>query len=1131
MPSAFCIHHSAFEKALTLTLPRSTGRGNQKSAGTLCAEVSKSDMPMTDANDEHRIPIHLRWNDTQSPCDSHRCIHWLFETQAECAPDAIAVDDGRCIRTYAELNERANQLAHHLNSLGVGRGNRVALCMERSPDLIVALLGILKSGAAYVPLDASWPEHRIDCLANELRCDAIVIDPPQFERSARFADLNPRTMKIVCADNGNLARESLSIGNPLRKSSPDDLAYVIFTSGSTGSPKAVAVRHRRVINLIDWVNKTFNICRCDRILFATSVAFDLSVYDVFGILAAGGTIRIANDDDIRDPGRMAEILHHGNITFWNSAPAAFERLLPSLKAAKGSSRLRLIFLSGDWVPLSLVPRIQELFHGARLIVLGGATEATVWSNFYVVSEIDPTWKSIPYGRPIQNVHYYIFNAELRSCAVGMDGDLYIAGECLADGYLNDAELTARKFISNPLVPDERIYATGDRARYFPDGNIEFLGRADRQVKIRGYRVEPAEIEAALQRHPVVLRAVVLAEAETHARTSLMAYVVVRQFTTQHAIGPELRSALLRQMPDYMVPARISILPHFPLSANGKIDVSALRSLPPPATDYAELREMPQTRIQRRLAAIWCRILRRETVGIDENFFDLGGDSLQTVEFIAAAAAFGVTLRLEDLRAHPTIRKLAAIPANAPQPAATNHTADEIPLTPIQHWFFDRSLKFPGRYNCVFAFEALELPEIGRLRQAVQYLQQHHLALRLRFKQIQQRWVQSIAEPSVASEVVVWNLSSLRAAGQPKEILRRLSLLRREMDLQRGPLFQVILINANGRRAQLLLLCHHLVIDAASVRVLVEDLNALLAQLDRREPLHLPKSSSFADWANRLAEFAGSTAASSEANYWLGLPWNELAPLPRDFREGINNYGASRTLIVELPGHETAALQVDLPKHLGVSVGEILLAAYLQTLSIWAGRPTVLVDLTVHGRHPFLSDISLSRTVGYITANVPVVIAVADGASIAEVAEAVQSHLRQMPRWGVGFGMLRYLSPQSHITTALRRFPRPEIKFNYLGAMATGAALSERFRPSPAPYCASSPGVLDPSEKRAYLHNVELSIVSGKLRIEWKFSESFHRAQTIKRLLRSFTSLLRAAIHNVAADVESTVMSGASGGMP
>jgi amino acid adenylation domain-containing protein/non-ribosomal peptide synthase protein (TIGR01720 family) len=463
-----------------------------------------------------RFQLLTEWNDTRAPFPVDATLHGLFAAQAARTPDAVAVVSTERSLSYAALDREAARVARHLRSRGVRPGMPVAVLLERTAEMVPALLGILRAGAFYVPLELAWPEARRPAILASL----------SVEHAITTATLREWLREAPPADS--VAEAADPEANP--EVDPLAIAYVIFTSGSTGMPKGVMVQHRPVINLLDWVNRTFGVGPADRLLFVTSLAFDLSVYDLFGILAAGGTVRIASEAEARDPEALARVLCREPITFWDSAPAALAQIVPFLPAAGGErSHLRLVFLSGDWIPLPLPDAMKNSFPNVQVIALGGATEATIWSNSFTVGQLAPHWVSIPYGRPIPNARYLVLAAGLEPCPIGVPGDLYIGGDCLSFAYAGDPELTAAKYLPNPYGgdPGGRLYRTGDRARFRADGNIEFLGRVDQQVKIRGFRIELGEIEAALLSHPAVRDAVVAAREDQGPRGEkrLVAYVV------------------------------------------------------------------------------------------------------------------------------------------------------------------------------------------------------------------------------------------------------------------------------------------------------------------------------------------------------------------------------------------------------------------------------------------------------------------------------------------------------------------------------------------------------------------------------------------------------------------------------
>ncbi|MET8324034.1 amino acid adenylation domain-containing protein, partial [Micromonospora sp. NPDC005189] len=554
--------------ATTITLHVDTARFDGAAAGAMlrhlrriCAGlVSAPDAPVGRLSlltgDEQHLLVR-EWNDTATQYDGQACIHELFERQVRRTPEAPALLFGDGEWTYDEINQQANRIAHHLVSLGIGPGSFVAVLMERSAEMIPALLGVLKAGGTYVPIESNAPVRRWHWIIDSLGITCVLTQHalvPAFGT----ADPLPRLAHLICldeaadpldtapyrlhtlADVGRRPVEDL----PVRGTS-QDLAYVIFTSGSTGTPKGVMVEHQPVINLIEWVNTTHRVTADDRILFITSLSFDLSVYDIFGILAAGGSIRLASRADIQEPTRLLEILSTERITFWDSAPAALMQLVPFLPAdGVVSDALRLIFMSGDWIPVNSPDLLRAAFPQVQVIGLGGATEATVWSNFFPIGRVDPQWTSIPYGRPIQNARYYILDGGLQPCPIDVPGDLYIGGPCLSLGYAGDPQLTAGKYIASPFdEPGARIYQTGDRARWRSDGTMEFLGRVDSQVKIRGYRIELGEIDTVLSRHPAVRTAATLVRDDQPGGASLASYVVLDQVAAQAAVQDDDLSLL------------------------------------------------------------------------------------------------------------------------------------------------------------------------------------------------------------------------------------------------------------------------------------------------------------------------------------------------------------------------------------------------------------------------------------------------------------------------------------------------------------------------------------------------------------------------------------------------------------
>ena len=521
-----------------------------------------------------RDTILYAWNDTATEFPDRDPVHLLFERHAAERPDAVALRFPSGVMTYGELNREANQIAWRLKRMGVGPETMVGIRMRRGPSMVAAVFGVLKAGGAYLPLEPSLPRDRAHLMMADAAATTLLTctgtsgwDPPGDVRVVEV-DRQPED-----------AREEWTT-DPEPVTTPDNTAYVIFTSGSTGKPKGVAVAHRAVLNLLNWCYRTFGFDESDVGLCVTSLGFDLSVFDILGLLGRGASLYIADETQQRDPDLLLDILLSEPVTFWNSAPTTLNQMAPLFAeraGQPGTGNLRLVFLSGDYTPLPLPGAVRALFPDAEIVSLGGATEATVWSNYFPIGDIDPAWRSIPYGRPIDNARYHILGEDLEPCAVGVEGDLYIAGECLSLGYYNQPELTEERFVPDPFAgePGGRMYRTGDRASYFPDGNMCFLGRADTQVKIRGFRVELGEIEHRLRGHPGVQDAVVVTRDDHTGERKVVAYVVPATGSSPPPSAEELRAHAAETLPDYMVPNYVGSVATFPATANGKLDRDAL----------------------------------------------------------------------------------------------------------------------------------------------------------------------------------------------------------------------------------------------------------------------------------------------------------------------------------------------------------------------------------------------------------------------------------------------------------------------------------------------------------------------------------------------------------------------------
>ncbi|WPB82528.1 amino acid adenylation domain-containing protein [Archangium violaceum] len=606
---------------------------------------------------EPQLEVRRAVNATAAPVPPG-LLHTRVEQAAAFHADRPAIITSRRTLTHGELDLRSNRLGRWLRERGARPNMLVGIVMEKGWEQLVAALGILKSGAAYVPIDAGLPRERLWHLLRHAEVE-LVLTQSHVERRTEW----PEGLQRLCVDEPSAEAPDAAPLEPLQH--PEDLAYVIYTSGSTGLPKGVMIEHRSALNTVVDVNERFGAGSGDRVLALSALNFDLSVYDIFGLLSVGGAVVIPDASALREPAHWTELMTRHRVTIWNTVPALMEMwvdFLAGLGDGKGgpvhpaAEALRVVMMSGDWIPVTLPERIRALVPGAGIHSLGGATEAAIWSIHYPIDRVDPAWVSIPYGAPMRNQQFYALNESLQPCPTWVPGQLYIGGIGVARGYLKDTARTRASFIRHPLT-GERLYRTGDLGRYLPDGNIEFLGREDFQVKVQGYRIELGEIEVALSQHPGVRAAVAAAVGERHGSKRLAAYVVLDP--AQPPTQDELRDALRRKIPEYAVPQVFVTLDALPLSANGKVDRKALPALLEDRTTQERTYEAPRDALEAQLVELWEEFLEARPIGIRDGFFDLGGHSMLAVRLMARIQKrFGQQLPLSTLFAKPTIHCLA-----------------------------------------------------------------------------------------------------------------------------------------------------------------------------------------------------------------------------------------------------------------------------------------------------------------------------------------------------------------------------------------------------------------------------------------------------------------------------------------
>ncbi len=1069
-------------------------------------------------------------------------MHRLFERQAARTPSARAVSCGEVLLTYAELDQRAERVAARLRSARLRPGGLVGLCVPRSAEMLVGLLGIWKAGGAYVPLDPEYPVERLRLLMRDAGA-RVLVTWGEAEAAAREVAAGNGTNVLVIEgpeDEVALSPEGWEID---REAGVSDLAYVIYTSGSTGIPKGVCVEHHSVASYLGWVNETLLRGAVRSLPVVTSLSFDMCLKQVLPPLLTGNEVWLVPEEVVNQPEALLRALCARPQFGLNCIPSLWKSILDSLDPAQANALTgRLVFLAvgGERLTESLVERTFGLFPQLQLWNIYGPTEVTANATATIINAGD----EVTIGRPIANVQVYILDQYAAPVPIGVVGEVYVGGNGVARGYQSRPELTAERFIPNPFgdEPGGRLYRTGDHARFLPNGTIDFVGRADHQVKVRGYRIELGEIEAVLEQHPGICEAVVLVREDKPADLRLVAYAVPEP---QHiATAGQIREYLQTKLPGYMVPAFFVTLDSLPLTLNGKVDRSALPA-PELAESTAKATIAPRTFAEQLLVDVWSEVLGldAERLSIEDNFFELGGDSILSIQVVARAGRRGLRFTPRQLFDHQTIEELAAS-IGAADPGAASPVAGEesrshegeVPLTPIQRWFFEQEQFDPHHFNQAVLLRTSPELSVDVLRRALTLLVARHDALRLRFKRDEStEWRQWVAGADEANELtsgagLLWQ-RDLTHVTEGEDFVavveHECELAQASLDLERGPVARAVHFQGGvGRWGRLLIVVHHLAVDGVSWRVLLEELSELVEALaDGKEPAPSPQTATWASWSRALVSSAAD--ARQELQYWRSLPWTRGRRLPVD-SAGVNTVRSAHTVERELTQAETAELLRLVAAAYRARVDEALLAALARAYPRWqsgrgdvadpggAGRHgeqrgVLLIDVEGHGREVERVGVGLdlTHTVGWFTSLYPVALELAEAAeNVGRALLRAKEAVRGTPGRGVGWGLLRYVCDGKGLEE-VRGWPRAEVGVNYLGRFDNVVSEGGRFAPA-----AESAGSLQ-SERgiRQRLFDINSIVMNGRLRVSWTYSENLHGRETVEQLADLHLEELRAVVEH------------------
>ncbi|MEU3648454.1 non-ribosomal peptide synthase/polyketide synthase [Lentzea sp. NPDC034063] len=1024
-----------------------------------------SRLPLMSGAERDRVLV--EWNDTDHDCPDGT-IAGLFAERVRQNPDAVAlIADGLSL-TYAELNARANRLAHRLIQLGVRPEHAVGLLMDRSADVVVAELAIVKAGGAYLPLDVRAPADRLRSLLLETGAPVLVTDLA-WETTAR--EIHSSHVILVDGEHGPDTDPDVAID-------PDNLAYVMYTSGSTGAPKGVGIRNRDVVALA--ADRRFDDGH-ERVPLHSPCAFDASTYELWVPLLNGGRLVVAPPGDVDADVLRQMVAEHGLTAVFLTA-GLFHAV--AQEAPDCLAGVREVWTGGDVVSASAVRRILTACPGLTVTDVYGPTEATAFATTHQLSDAGQVPDAVPIGRPLDNMRAYVLDHALAPVPVGVAGELFVAGAGLARGYLSRPGLTADRFLADPFgEPGTRMYRTGDVVRWTADGVLEYRGRADDQVKIRGFRIEPGEIENTLTRHPEVAEAVVVAR-DDNGRKRLVAYVTPAGTT----VG-DLRPWLKQSLPDYMVPSAFVVLDELPLDANGKV---ARKALPSPETEAGAQYVAPRNAVETTLAEIWAEVVGAQRVGVQDNFFELGGDSILSIQVVSRARRAGLRLSSRDLFLHQTVADLAARVETVTEPAIDDHQlTGPVPLTPIQRWFFETVPVAREHFTMSMLVELPADVDEKALREAVDAVVAQHDALRTRFEQIDGEWRVEIAPSEPAEVLRRHDLSTLDSEAQRAAIETEALIAQTGLSPQTGPVIQALLFDLGSeRRPRLFLTAHHLVIDGVSWRILLGDLETAYRQLELE-----PVGTSFARWAQRLTEHVESGAFDDDLARWTAVSGGTDLPVDRS---GHNTVGSTRTVTVRLDAEHTDALLHKVPRAYRTQINDVLLSALGRVLSSWTGRDSTLVAMEGHGREEILDGVDLSRTVGWFTTMFPFALTAPTDSHWGEILQSVKEQLRAVPRRGLSYGALRHLRP-----TVLGGDPSPQISFNYHGQWDLAPDENSLYQAR----CANVGQDLAPEQTRAHLLDISGAVEDGELALSWLYSDQVHDDATVTRLAQEMRQAL------------------------
>ncbi len=1013
--------HDIFSVALkynTDLFDRSTAELLSRRFAALLAQIADnpslriSDFTLMDESDRNKVLI--EWNNTSRQFQSIDFIDRLFEKAVRHFPDNICISFEGEEFTYHQINRKAEELSARLRNKGLSRGDFAAICLDRCPEMVIAMLAVLKSGAAYVPIDTDYPADRITYMLENSGAKLIITNK---SKTANFESPNV----VIIDDTTDTA--ILPAMTEVSERDLSDPAYVIYTSGSTGLPKGVVISHKALSNHMAWMKETFEFTEDHSVLQKTPYSFDASVWEFYLPLLNGGKLVIAKPLGHMDMKYLLETVSNAQVTHLQFVPSLLRLFInePGVSACKS---LKFIFSGGEALTGDLLSLVHNTLP-SKVVNLYGPTEATIDSVYHVCSREDEL-KIVPIGIPVSNMKAFVVDNSLNLVPHGISGELLLGGDGISIGYLNNPDLTEERFIDDHIAGSGgKLYRTGDKARFNNKGLLEFLGRIDHQVKFRGYRIELGEIESCLRKHPVVDDACAEVLKDSSGRDVLSAYVVA-ETSDKVQLSGQLKNYMRQSLPEYMIPGYIKVMDALPRLPNGKLDRS---KLPQPVTsaDKSAGHVSAEKPVELTLANIWKDILGVDEIGIHDNFFELGGDSILSIQIISRAAREGLKITPRQIFMHQTIAELAkecSISLNY----AKDDASGELKLLPVQKRFIALGFKNPSHFNHSLLIRVKKGLDIGLLSEALKRTCALHDAFRISIK--------SSGEAYIPEEIPEYALAEFDFSGD--DLLSAKQRLKTErarmnglLNLESGRLVNAFLARMPDEYDALIFNIHHICIDGVSWRIFLDTFTENYQVLeDKAEPPAFHRSTSFRRWCELLWEYSGSNEVMSFSHLWNSGDFETSSLLPSDYDRHLNIFSSHKSVTLSLHEELTSMLLNEANKAFNTSPLDLMLSALVIAFKKHTGRNNLAIDLEGHGREEIFDDIDLSNTIGWFTSVFPVNFAEIKSDQPDDVIKNVKEILNKYSSAGINYGILRYLRNSGERSSVLEI--DPQIAFNYLG---------------------------------------------------------------------------------------------------